>query len=140
MKLRLFIGFWSILVAMLIASCSGPEEKKMEFFNKGKALYEKGQYVQARLEFRNSLQIDPNFAEGYHMLGMLEVKERNWKIAYGLLSKAVELDPDISGAQAAIGKILFMAKQTDQAKEKADLVLAKNPDHEDALLLRATCL
>ena len=140
MTLKRFSRLCSILMAILIVSCSGPEEKRMKFFNKGKALYEKGEYVQAKLEFKNSLQIDPNFAEGYYMLGMVELYEKNWRNAYGLFSKAVELDADLLGAQVALGKILIMARQKNKAREKADLVLAKDPNHEDALLLRATCL
>jgi len=128
------------LTATVIVSCGGPEEKKMKFFNKGKALYENGEYVKARLEFKNALQIDPNFAQGYYMLGMVELHEKNWKRAYGFLSKAVDLDVDLLDAQVALGKILMAAKQKDKAREKADLVLAGNPDHEDALLLLATCL
>jgi len=53
------------LVATLMAACGGPEEKKMKFFNKGKVLYEKGDYIKARLEFKNAIQINPKFAEGY---------------------------------------------------------------------------
>jgi len=51
-----------ILIAMtLMGGCSGPEAKKMKFFNKGKALYEKGDYVKAGLEDRKAaLLVDPS--------------------------------------------------------------------------------
>ena len=40
----------------------GPKEKKLKFYNKGKELYEKGDYVKAKLEIKNAIQIDPKYA------------------------------------------------------------------------------
>ena len=65
---------FGIVLAITVTACSGPEEKAMKFFEKGKALYEGGDYIKARLEFKNTLQIDPNFARGYYMLGMVEMR------------------------------------------------------------------
>lgn len=46
--------FISVIALMLIITvcvgCGGPEQKKVKFYNKGKALYEKGEYVKAKLE------------------------------------------------------------------------------------------
>jgi len=50
-----------VVCMALLAGCGGPEARKQKFFEKGKALYEKGDYVRARLEFKNALQIDPKF-------------------------------------------------------------------------------
>jgi tetratricopeptide (TPR) repeat protein len=98
----------TVLLALLItasfAACGSREEKRMKFFNKGQALYEKGDYVKARLEFKNALQIDPDFARASHMLGMAEFHERNFKKAFGALSKAVELDPGLLDAHVQLGK------------------------------------
>ena len=54
MKYSRNLKLFALLAALIIISCSGPEEKKMKFYNKGKALYEQGEYVKARLEFRNA--------------------------------------------------------------------------------------
>ena len=67
-----------MVIAMLVvvlAACGNPEEKKMKFFDRGKSLYEQEEYTKARLEFKNALQIDPNFAEGYYWLGMIHQKK-----------------------------------------------------------------
>ena len=54
--------------------------------------------MDARLEFKNALQIDSKFAEGYYMLGMSELRQRNLKKAFANLSKAVELEPEMLDA------------------------------------------
>ena len=138
---KYFASLVSAFILMSIfVSCSGPEEKAMKFFEKGQGFFEKGDYVKARLEFKNCLQVKPGFAKGYYMLGMVELREKNWKKAFGLLSKATELDENLLDAHVALGKLFVIAKQQEQAMEKAELVLGKKPDHEDALLLKASVL
>ena len=58
MTLRRFIGLCAILVSVLIVACSGPEEKKMKFFNNGKGFYEKGDYVSPTKANRNGLRYE----------------------------------------------------------------------------------
>ena len=112
----------------------------MKFFNRGKALYEEGQYVKAGLEFKNALQIDPKFAEGYYMLGRVEQKRGNLKRAFAGFRKAVALNPDLLDAQAQYGKLLLLSGATDEAGQKAEMVLAKEPDNTKALMLKASIL
>ena len=140
MRFKRLIRLCIIFAAVAIVSCGSREEKKMKFFNKGDALYEKGDYVKARLEFKNALQIDPKFARGYYMLGMVEFQEKNWRNAYGLLSKAVELDSDLWEAQLPLAEILLMGRQIDKAKEKLAMVLAEQPEDKMALLLNSIVL
>ena len=64
--------FYLLLIVMnltLASGCSAPEAKKIKFFEKAKALCEKGDYVRARLELKNAVQVDPKFALGYYHLG-----------------------------------------------------------------------
>jgi tetratricopeptide (TPR) repeat protein len=139
---RRCVLFGMVLVAVvaLLSACSGPEQKKTKFFSKGKALYEKGEYVKARLEFKNAVQIDPKFAEGYHLLGMVNLKTGDMNGAYGNFSKAVSLNPKIWDAQVQLGGLLLGSGKTDEALEKADLVLKGDPKHEDAHILKGGAL
>jgi len=130
----------AILGILLLVSCSGPDAKKMKFFTKGKALYEKGELVKAKLEFKNALQIDPKFADVYRMMGMVSLKEGNIKAAYGNFSKAVELDPANRDAQFQLGKILLGVRETDKAMEKAELLLRQDPKNVDALQLKGAVM
>ncbi len=128
----------TILFAVtIVAGCSGPEAKKMKFYNKGKALYEKGDFVKANLEFKNAIQIDPKFADSYYMIGMVSMKTGNFNSAFGNFSKAADLDPNHVKAQVEIGKLYLLGKAPDKAMEKAELVLKTDPKNEDAHLLKA---
>ena len=131
----LALGLWVILG---LAACTSMEGKRNNFQAQGKELYQKGDYIRARLQFRNALQIDPKFAEGYLWLGKTEMKLNNFPGAFGSLSKAVELQPEQMEAQVLLGQIFLMARKPEEAQAKADLVLKKEPENPEALLLSAT--
>lgn len=125
---------------MPLSGCGSKEEKRAKFYGKGAALFEKGDYVKAKLELKNALQIDPEYANPYHMLARIEVREGNFPKAFALYSKAVALDPELLDAQVELGGMLLNGRHTEKAMEKAEFVLSREPEHEGALSLKAGCL
>jgi len=129
-----------LLLVFSLAACGSKEEKRMKFYNRGVELFEKGDYVKARLEFQNAIQIDKDFAGAYLMLGKTALKDGNFQGAFGSYAKAVALDPELLDAQLELGKLFLLGKALDKATEKADLVLGKAPTNEEAVLLKASIL
>jgi FimV-like protein len=128
------------LLAFVVAGCSGPEQKKMKFYEKGKTLYDKADYVKARLEFKNAVQIDPNFADAFYMLGMTALRTRNLKEAYGSFSKAVELKPDFLQARVELAKVLLQGGAPDRSLETIEVALQTEPANEKTLAVKAAAL
>src|SRR4030067_228548 len=83
-----------LLAALLISGCGGAESRKAKYLEKGKAYIEEKNFDKAKIEIRNALQIDPKFAEGYYLMGVVEEERQNWQQSLGSYSKAVELNPD----------------------------------------------
>ena len=125
-------------VIFWVGGCTSMEGKRDNFLAQGKELYEKGDYIRASLQFRNALQIDPKFAEGYLWLGKTDLKLKKFQGAFGSLSKAVELNPDLIEAQVMLGQLFLMARKLDEAEAKANLVLKKEPENSEGLLLAAS--
>ena len=73
----------SILVVMVLGlifvmlACATMEEKRDHYMAQGKASFEKGDFITARLHFKNALQLDPKLAEGYLWLGKTELRLKN---------------------------------------------------------------
>lgn len=130
----------ALLMAVMMIGCSSPEEKKARFYNKGKELYEKGDYAKARLELKNALQIDPKYADAYYMIGLVSLKSGDARAAYGAFKKTVELAPQHWDAHIRIGRFLLSAGQADETLEKAELILKTDPKHEEALILKSAAL
>jgi tetratricopeptide (TPR) repeat protein len=127
-----------VLLTLSFCACSSMEEKRDKFLASGQALYQQEDYVRARLQFQNALQIDPKFAAACLWQGKTELKLQNPRGAYGALNKAVELDPNLTEAQILLGNLFLMAKQLDKAKEKAEIALRQEPKNTDALVLSAS--
>lgn len=127
-----------VMILTLVVSCSSPDEKKRKFLDKGKSLYDQGDYVRARLEFKNAAQIDPRYPDAYHWLGMSYLKDNQYKIAFGYFNRAVDLDPDYLESQIQLGRLFLAAKEFDKAEKKALRVLEKQAENKDGLLLQAS--
>lgn len=128
----------ALMVAVSFCGCSSMEEKRDKFLASGQALYQQEDYVRARIQFQNALQIDPKFATAYLWKAKAELKLQNPRGAYGALIEAVELNPNLTEAQILLGNLFLMAKQLDKAKEKAEIALMQEPANTDALLLSAS--
>ncbi len=137
---RRYLGLVVIIVlaVFFLGGCATMEEKRDKFMAKGKEAFAKGDYVAAKLHFRNAIQIDPKMAEAYLWLGKADLRTENPRGAFGNLSKAVELNPDLLEAQIILAQIYLAAKRPEEAQEKIKLVLDKDPKNTEALLVAAS--
>ena len=135
---KIAIGSAVVLLALCLAGCGGPEEKKAKFYAKAKELYAGGDTVKARLEVKNAIQIDPKFAEAYYLLGQIEQKDGNFRGAFGAFSKAIELNPELTAAHVEVGRLYLLSGAADKALEKARAALAQDPANPEALMLQGS--
>ncbi|WP_419662667.1 tetratricopeptide repeat protein [Desulfosarcina variabilis] len=133
-------GIVLLVLLTAICGCASQEEKMQQFFETGKTAYHSGDFVKARLAFKNVIQINPKYAQAYYMLGMAELKQSHFQPAFRALQKAVDLDPQLLDAQLQLGRLLLSARQVQAAMEKVDLILDQRPRHADALLLKGAIL
>ncbi|MCP4126830.1 MAG: tetratricopeptide repeat protein [Gammaproteobacteria bacterium] len=125
-----------ILLVQLLAACGGAEDRKANYFKRGMELYEQGNYVKAKLEFKNVLQIDPKDAEAHFMFGQIMEKEQDWRKAYALFLRSVELNPNHVGALTHLGRLYAMSGSPEKALEAADKVLVQKPGDPAAMVLK----
>jgi len=125
-----------LLLIQLLASCGGAEDRKANYFKRGMELYKQGNYVKAKLEFKNVLQIDPKDAEAHFMFGQIMEKEQDWRKAYALFLRAVELNPNHAGAMTHLGRLYAMSGAPEKALEAADKVLVQKPGDPAAMVLK----
>lgn len=142
-RLSKFATLNKLALALLVAGlmgCSSPEEKVARFNERGTELMAKGEWMKARLEFQNALQINPNSVPA--LMGLVDIAERGseWDKTYALLSKVVELDAKNLKAQVRLGKLLVAAGQLDKALVASDAAMALAPDDADTLALRAALM
>ncbi len=135
---QLAVGLPILCAVLFLIACGTMEEKRNAFMAQGKKLYEQGDYLRARVQFRNALQIDDNFGEAYLWVGKTELKTGNVRNGFVALSKAVERKPDLWEAQLLLGELYLKGGRLEDAAEKINLILKHQPQNTDALLLSAS--
>jgi Tfp pilus assembly protein PilF len=114
----------TLSIAVVLGGCSAsPEEKKAKHLQRAQAYFEKGQYQEAVLEYRNVVQVDPKNADAHYKLALAYLKVGGMPGLQGAfegLSKTVELDPSNRDAQLKLGELYLLAREPAKAKERAD--------------------
>lgn len=135
------LGKWAMAAAVVVVlGCSSPEEKVARFNARGTELMAKGEWMKARLEFQNALQLNPNYVPA--LMGLVDIAERSaeWDKAYALLNKVVEVDATNLKAQLRLAKLLLAAGVLDKALAASDAASALAPEDADVLALRAALM
>ena len=101
------------LVTLVCLSCdwSSPEAKKAKHRERAISYFEKGQYQEARIEYQNVLQIDPEDANAHYQLALTYLKlggVPNLPQTFAALSRAVELDKTNQNAQLKLGELYLL--------------------------------
>jgi tetratricopeptide (TPR) repeat protein len=130
-----FVLGFSLLMAV---GCDGAKDREAKYLNKAQAYFDEGNYEKVRVELKNVLQINPKNVEAHYLTAQVAEQNQEWRKMYGNLLAVIETKPDHYEAQIKLGKLFLFAKDSDKALEKAELVLAIEPQNPDALALKAT--
>ncbi|MFH0809874.1 MAG: tetratricopeptide repeat protein [Pseudomonadota bacterium] len=130
----------ALLIAISAVACGGSTEKKLKFCKTGDALYQKGDYVKAALEFKNALQVDPDYEPAHYQLGLCYYRQASWQQAFKHLQRAVELNPKHNEAQLKLGQLFLLGGRPTEAAVRAKVVLKRQPKNVEALTLHASAL
>ena len=105
-------------VGAMIA-CGGAEERKSSYLNKAKVSIQQGDHKKAKIDLKNVMQIDPLHSEAFYLMGTVEEKLGNYRKAFPLYAKAVELDENNVAARYSLGKFYLRLKKLEEAKKEA---------------------
>lgn len=129
-----------LLSALILTACNSPEETAESHLQKGKELFEKGEYDKAILELKTSSQSSDQRADTYYYMALLDEKSNNFKSMRENLLKTLERDSNNMEARQKLGKVHLLFGDLDKALEQADFILGVNASNVDALLLKASVL
>jgi tetratricopeptide (TPR) repeat protein len=131
----------SIPLLLMLAGC----HTAGGYIEKGNAMYARGQFAEASLNYRKAIQKDPNMGEAYYKVGLTEQKQHKVAEAFEDMQRAVQLMPNDLAVQTALTNLLLGAYFADPQRPKFlyDLLLkfshawlAKNPNSLPGLRIR----
>lgn len=134
-----------ILITLLVGGCDrfSPEAKKAKHLERGQTYFDKGQYSEALIEFKNVVQLDPKDAGTHYRLALTHLKlggTTNLQGAFAELSRTVELDKTNRDAQLKLGELYLLGNEPAKAREQADIVLVSAPQNTEGLILKGRSL
>lgn len=130
----------TLMVAMLclgMLGCSSDAEKMTSHLEKGQAFLKQEDYKSAEIEFKNVLQISGNNPAAYKGLAEVHLKLGNTTEAFKDYLHIERLMPEDLAIKRKLATFLFLARRFDDAKERIDAVLAKEPQDVEMLFLNA---
>jgi tetratricopeptide (TPR) repeat protein len=133
-----FIGLALLVLAM--AACQSDEEKLAEHMSRGDAYFEDEAFDEAIIEYKNVLQIDPNYGEAHYKLSKAYFKTKKVREGFWELRETVRLDLENVSAKIQLAQMLLLAKEFDEALLQTEEAIATDPNRVEAYAVKAQVL
>jgi tetratricopeptide (TPR) repeat protein len=101
-----------ISLAGLIAGC-GVQEREQGYLQRGLALFDRGDFDGAKLDFKNVLQIDEGQAQAWYGLARVEEKQGDYADAIGAYARVLQLNPTNISAKVRRGILPLRAMESE---------------------------
>jgi tetratricopeptide (TPR) repeat protein len=128
------------LAAVQFSGCSSREQRAENYYKQGMSYLTKKDYVKARLEFRNALQLKKDMIEAWRALAQVDEHDKNWKELAASLRRIVELDPKDIASTMRLSKLFLASGAFDEALKMANLAADRNPQNANAIAVKAAAL
>ena len=132
--------FILVVSSLLLSACGSPHERANAYAAKAQELLDDGDYVLARIEALNAIQIEEGNAEARYLLARISEHNRNLLQSIYHLRIAVEYDPKHVPARLNLGNLYYLARFPEGAAEQLDALLLLAPKNADVRTLGARVL
>ena len=125
-----------VLAAMLalLPACRSTTRAR-EHVEQGNEYFAQKNLPSAEKEYRQAIQINPDFADAYYRLGILQIQQEHPTAARQSFTRAVDLAPKSLDARLHLGDLLISSTQYVEARQQAEAVLQQDGKNSLAHLL-----
>jgi tetratricopeptide (TPR) repeat protein len=116
------------------ASASDRERRfdTRQALERGLGLHQAGRLNEAERLYRQILEIDPNHADGLHLLGVIAHETGHSEAAVDLIGKAITRNSQVADFHCNIGAALQALGRLAEAKAHFRRAIRLNPDHPES--------
>jgi tetratricopeptide (TPR) repeat protein len=125
------------LVVVSVSACGGAEARKARHMEKGQTYLAAGNFLKARVEFQNALQIAPTDPEARYENGVASEKLGKVRDAAQFYQGAIDVDHEHVGARTNLARLYLFGGAPERALELIEPAIAKHPDDAELLTVRA---
>ena len=135
------IRFCFLVAALAVTACSSdPIATRDAHLKRGDDYMSTHKVAEAIVEYKLAVQADPKSGPARLKLGEAYIEQRDALRAYREMILAADLMPDDVSVQLKAGEILLRVGRFDDAKGRAEKVLAIDPKNVDAIIIRGNAL
>ena len=109
-------------------------------FNEGLYLHQIGKLEKAQHLYQEALELQPNYFDALHMLGLIAYQTQNLEIAKNQITNALKINSRNCEANSNLGVIFNELAQNESAIESYDIAISINPNFEKAHSNRAKAM
>jgi tetratricopeptide (TPR) repeat protein len=132
-----------IFLTMGLLSCN-QHKNVQDYMNSGKALYQKGDYEKAKLEFKNAVQLNAKQAEAFYYLALIDEQDQYERGIFENLQQVLEINPKDNIARLKLARLLLKNVNSQgilkDLLEHLEIVLKNSPDDPSALAIKSAVL
>ena len=136
-RLNRFPAAVLVTLVVLLSGCASPEDRAAGYLEKARQFYEAGDLVHARVELRNTLQVQPRHARALYLMALVNEREADYPAVLGNLQMAVDADPGYVDAHVKLGNYYAVGRKVAETRAEADAALALAPNSPSVRLLNA---
>lgn len=125
---------------VVLGACTPAEERADNYMQKAQELFDQGDYVKAKLEAQNAVQIRPKDARAHFLLAEIAEKQEEFRPMIQRLLMAVDSDPGMLPARVKLGTLYFFAQAYDEARQQAAAATELAPEDPSVRVLNARLL
>ena len=129
-----------VLLAVAVSCARDPEAAKQRAFASAEQYFAAGKFSEAIIEYRNALIDDPRFGRARFKLAESYAATNDLRSAYYEYLRAADLLPDDLDVQIKAGNMLLLGRRFQEAKDKARLIVQKDPNNLAGLVLLGNAL
>ena len=139
-KFVMFIGVSWLTTVPILASLGQRVPARESRRQLALALEQEGKVAEAEAEWRMLLSSQPNDAEAYAHLGLLEARQAHYKEAIVLYHKALSLNPKMPSLRLNLGLAYFKVGELPEAVQTFEALLRNEPKSSPEALRMVTLI
>lgn len=125
------------IATLLVAGCSSRAERAQNYYEHGMSYLKANDFVKARIELRNALQLKADMLPAWQALAQIEEHDKNWQGLAGSLRRVAELDPKDIEARIRLARLMLLGGATDEALKIANAAAEIDPKNATVLVVKA---
>ncbi len=123
-----------------LTACQDDVVKLHEHMTRGEEYAEAEQLKEAIIEFKNALQLDPNYAPAHYQLAHAYLRAQKTREGFWELRETIRLDPTDNLAKLEFAQLAIIAGEKEEALVRSTEVLEAEPDNFKAYLVQGQAM